>query len=825
MVSKKKLRDPHAERESRKYDNPIYSREFLTDFLKKRGAPATLETLISELDVTADDAREALRRRLIAMCRDGQLVCNRRGAYLPISEADLIPGRVQGHRDGFGFVIPDDGGEDLFLSARQMRQVFHGDRVLVRVDGVDDRGRREGVIVEVTEHNTHQVVGRLFREGGVAFVAPENTRHSQEILVADDDCLGSWHGQYVTVEIVRQPTLRTKPTGRVVEVLGDHMAPGMEIAVAIRSYDIPHIWPPAVDRQAAEISDVVGESDKNGRVDLRDLPLVTIDGEDARDFDDAVYCEARPRGGWRLVVAIADVAHYVRPGTPLDEEAVNRGNSVYFPDHVVPMLPEKLSNGLCSLNPEVDRLCMVCDMTISSQGRISGYSFYEGVMHSHARLTYNKVSQMLEHPDSDVGRELREQYSGVVPRLEALYGLYKTLRDARQERGAIDFETTETRIIFTTGRKIDEVVPIQRNDAHKLIEECMLCANVATARFLKHHKLPALYRVHEGPSKEKLAGLRQFLAELGLQLPGGDEPEPMDYQSLLSSIKERPDAHVIQTVMLRSLSQAVYSPEEKGHFGLGYASYAHFTSPIRRYPDLTVHRAIKSVIHAGGDTDKTVRRPKKRSAELARYPYDFARMVQLGEQCSMTERRADDATRDVMAWLKCEFLQQHVGESYAGVISAVTAFGFFVELQGVYTEGLVHISSLQGDYYHFDKVKHRLVGERSGTSFRLGEEVSVRVMRVDLEDRKIDLELLGAPKRRRDRDGGRKSGSSAAKRLAELAPRGDKGGKGAKRPAKAAGAGKPRKRKNKTGSKAPTGGAAPAGNESAKSGKARGKRR
>lgn len=837
MVSKKKLRDPHAERESQKYENPIYSREFLIEFLKKRGAPATLEHLVGELDITTEDAREALRRRLIAMCRDGQLVCNRRGAYLPISEADLIPGRVQGHRDGFGFVIPEDGSEDLFLSARQMRQVFHGDRVLVRVDGVDDRGRREGVIVEVTEHNTQQVVGRLFREGGVAFVAPENTRIAQEILVADEDCLGAWHGQYVTVEIVRQPTSRTKATGRVVEVLGDHMAPGMEIAVAIRSYDIPHVWPPAVERQAAAIPEEVGEGDKRGRVDLRDLPLVTIDGEDARDFDDAVYCETRPRGGWRLLVAIADVAHYVRPGTPLDEEAVNRGNSVYFPDHVVPMLPEKLSNGLCSLNPDVDRLCMVCDMNISAQGRISSYTFYEGIMHSHARLTYTKVSHMLEHPDSDMGQQLREQYQAVVPRLEALYGLYKTLRDARQERGAIDFETTETRIVFTSGRKIDEVVPIQRNDAHKLIEECMLCANVATARFLKHHKLPALYRVHEGPSDEKLAGLRQFLAELGLQLPGGDEPKPKDYQSLLSFIKDRPDAHVIQTVMLRSLSQAVYSPEEKGHFGLGYASYAHFTSPIRRYPDLTVHRAIKSVIHATGETDRTVRKPKKRSDELACYPYDFARMVQLGEQCSMTERRADDATRDVMAWLKCEFLKQHVGESYAGVISAVTAFGFFVELQGVYTEGLVHISSLQGDYYHFDKVKHRLVGERTGVGFRLGEEVSVRVVRVDLEDRKIDLELLGMPKRRKDRGGssGRKSGTSSAKRMAALSSYAGEGRQDGKRPSRSAKSDEGVKRgssSSKGAKRRGSAGAKPAGNSAAstakttkKPAKSRGKRR
>ncbi|WP_166269252.1 ribonuclease R [Marinobacter caseinilyticus] len=747
-----KIKDPHAKREAKNYDNPIQSREFILEHLRKRGAPATHETLCEELGQTSPEGVEALRRRLIAMCRDGQAICNRRGAYLPIDEADLVTGKVQGHRDGFGFLVPDDGGSDLFLSARQMRQVFHGDRVAARVDSVDDRGRREGVIVEVLEYRTQQTVGRLFRESGISFVVPENARINHEVLIPEEQCGTALHGQYVVVDIIRQPTVRAKPTGKIVEVLGDHMAPGMEIDVAIRSYDIPHSWPPAAGEQAAAIPLEVGEADKANRVDLTDLPLVTIDGEDARDFDDAIYCERRPRGGFRLVVAIADVSHYVRPGSPLDEEAVSRGTSVYFPDHVVPMLPEKLSNGLCSLNPGVDRLCVVADMTISSSGGISSYTFYQAVMHSHARLTYTKVSDMLERPDSDKGQSLRDQYTDVVPHLEVLYDAYKLFRKARTERGAIDFETTETRIIFDATRKIEEIVPVHRNDAHKIVEECMLCANVATARFLKKHKLPSLYRVHDGPSVERLTGLRLFLGELGLQLGGGDKPESADYQALLSSISDRPDANVIQTVMLRSLSQAVYSPEESGHFGLGFESYAHFTSPIRRYPDLIVHRGIKSVIHGSKRTD-TVVRPGKRDSELAKYPYDLARMVQLGEHCSMTERRADDATRDVMAWLKCEYLKEHVGEEYEGVIAAVVPFGFFVELSGVYVEGLVHVSTLSGDYFHHDAGKHRLIGERTAVSFRLGDEVRVKVIRVGLEDRKVDLELVSEPKRRQaDRD-------------------------------------------------------------------------
>ncbi|OZB13268.1 MAG: ribonuclease R, partial [Marinobacter sp. 34-60-7] len=708
MASRKRTPyDPHADREAKKYDNPIQSREFILAHLKERGAPATHETLCEELGQNSEEGIEALRRRLIAMCRDGQLICNRRGAYLPIEEADLVTGRVVGHKDGFGFLIPDDGGSDLFLTARQMRQVFHGDRVAARVDRVDDRGRREGVVVEVLEYRTEQIVGRFFKESGIAFVVPENARINHEILVPDDQAGKAVHGQYVVVKILRQPTVRTQPTGQVIEILGEHMAPGMEIDVAIRSYDIPHSWPPAVGEQAASIPAEVTEKDKQNRVDIRNLRLVTIDDESARDFDDAIFCEPRPRGGYRLVVAIADVSHYVRPGSPLDEEAIQRGNSVYFPDHVVPMLPEKLSNGLCSLNPDVDRLCMVADMTISAPGNISGYTFYQAVMRSHARLTYNKVSAMLEHPDTEQGYKLSSHYADLLPHLHNLYDLYKLLRRARTERGAIDFETTETKIVFDPERKIEEIVPVHRNDAHKIVEECMLCANVATARFLKKHQVPALYRVHNGPSEERLNNVRLFLGELGLQLGGGDKPTSGDYQALLGQIADRPDANVIQMVMLRSLSQAVYSPEEAGHFGLGFTSYTHFTSPIRRYPDLIVHRAIKSRIH-NPEVNKDVVKPKVVDPELAHYPYDYARMEQFGEHCSMTERRADDATRDVMAWLKCEFLSDHVGEEFDGVIAAVVPFGFFVELSDIYIEGLVHVSTLSGDYFHHDAAKHRL---------------------------------------------------------------------------------------------------------------------
>ncbi|MCP5206070.1 MAG: ribonuclease R [Hahellaceae bacterium] len=767
----KKTKDPFAKREAEKYDNPIHSRELILDWLKGRKAAATHSEMCYEFKYFDEDSIEALRRRLIAMSRDGQLVCNRKGAYLPAESVNLIKGRVQGHRDGFGFVIPDDASGDLFLSARQMQSVFHGDLVLVRVDDVDTRGRRIANIVEVLESNTTSVVGRFYQESGIAFVTPENSKITQDVLVAQGEWGQAEHGQYVVVEITRQPTMRTRPLGKVVEILGDHLAPGMEIEVAIRSHDIPFRWPEEVLEEVSHLSVDVTAADKSKRIDLRHLPFVTIDGEDARDFDDAVYCE-KTASGWKLFVAIADVSHYVKNESALDREARIRGNSVYFPGHVIPMLPEVLSNGLCSLNPLVDRLCMVCEMTISLQGELVDFCFYESVMHSQARLTYNKVGAILEHPDSEEGAALREQYASVTPHLENLYMLFKTLRRSRDQRGAIDFDTVETMIVFGEGRKIEEIVPVVRNDAHKLIEECMLCANVATARFLINHDLNSLFRIHEGPGEEKLENLRSFLSELGLELTGGDEPAPSDYQRLIKQINERPDFNVIQTVMLRSLSQAYYGPEQKGHFGLGYQAYTHFTSPIRRYPDLSIHRAIKSVIYSDKQT-REVKRPE--GLDLRRYdhPYDVGYMVQLGEHCSMTERRADDATRDVANWLKCEYLEQHVGEDFTGVISAVTSFGVFVELQGVYIEGLVHVSSLSNDYYHFDAVKHRLVGERTGQSYGLGDQVEVVVVKVDLEERRIDFELkslLGKARvdSRRGRSVAGKAGTSKRNLLKKL---------------------------------------------------------
>lgn len=714
--------DPHAEREAARYERPIPSREFIQKFLEEAGVPRDAEQIARGLGVTEEDDKLALSRRLDAMERDGQLVRNRRGGYGLIDKMDLIRGRIVGHPDGFGFLIRDDGGDDVFLSAREMRCALHGDRALVRLRGQDRRGRPEGAIVEVFERANHRVVGRYFSEAGVGFVVPDNKRIAQDVLIPAGEAGNATHGQIVVAKIIAQPDRRRQPLGHITEVLGEHMAPGMEVDIAIRSYELPCVWPDAVTEEIDTIVPEVTAADRRGRLDLRDTPLVTIDGEDARDFDDAVYCE-RHGQGWRLLVAIADVSHYVRPGAPLDKEAHNRGTSVYFPDRVIPMLPELLSNGLCSLNPRVDRLCMVCEMHFDARGVKKKHVFHNAVMNSHARLTYTEVAAALIDGDESA----RAKHKALLPHLENLYALYQLLRKQREQRGAIDFETSETRIIYGPSKKIERVVPLVRNEAHKLIEECMIAANISAAEYLQEQEVPALFRVHEKPSAEKMEDLRTFLAELGLQLPGGEVPRAKDFARLLGQIGRREDAHLIQTVLLRSLRLAVYGPENIGHFGLALESYTHFTSPIRRYPDLLVHRAIRSRIAMG---------------KAHKYPYDIAAMQALGEHCSMTERRADEATRDAVAWLKCEYMMDKVGEVYEGIISSVTGFGLFVELKDIYVEGLVHITSLPNDYYHFDAVGHRLRGERSGRVYRLGNPVRIKVMRVDLDERKIDFDLV-----------------------------------------------------------------------------------
>ena len=721
--------DPYAQREAEKYENPIPSRELILQLIEDIGKPLRRQQIARQFGLESADNLEALRRRLRAMERDGQLLFNRRQKYCLVNSQDLIAGRILGHADGFGFIKPDDGSADLFLSPREMKSLMHNDRAIVRVAGLDRKGRREGAVVEVLERNTSQVVGRLHKERGLYFVVPDNKKIPQDISIPKDEIGKAKKGQIVVAEIIQHPSNHRPAIGRIKEILGKHMAPGMEIEVALRSHDLPFQWPADVLEEIKPLTKEVPEQAKEGRVDIRDLPLVTIDGEDARDFDDAVYCK-RTAKGWKLLVAIADVSHYVHVNHALDNEAKNRSTSVYFPEQVIPMLPEVLSNGLCSLNPDVDRLCMVCELYINEEGRVIRSGFFNAVMRSHARLTYTTVAKILVSGD----QSLSKKHAPIVPQLEELYRLYKVMRISREERGAMDFDTQETQIVFAADRKIEKIVPTQRNDAHKLIEEFMITANMAAARFLIRKKMPHLLRVHEGPSVEKLLTLKSFLNELGLVLGGGDKPTPIDYMHLLNSVQGRADAHLIQTVLLRSMSQAVYSPDIKGHFGLALQAYAHFTSPIRRYPDLLVHRAIKHCLD---------------NKSVESFHYGMPDMVVLGEHCSANERRADEATREVVNWLKCEYMMDKIGEDFKGIITAVTGFGFFVELEKVFVEGLVHISNLPQDYFHFDAATHQLKGERTGVRFRLGDRVNVKVVRVDLDDKKIDFELLDDSKTKR----------------------------------------------------------------------------
>ena len=728
------LQDPNYAKELAKYDNPIPSRDFILQVIRKQNSPMSKEEIFKTLAIVNEEQQEAMRRRLRAMENDGQLVFTKRKCYALPEKLDLLKGMVIGHREGFGFLQVEGKKDDFFIPNVQMQKVMHGDYVLAQPNGFDRKGRPEIRIVRVLEANKKQIVGRFFLEQGIGYVVPDDSRITRDILIPDNARLGARMGQVVVVELHPRTAPFFQPIGKITEVLGDNMAKGMEVEIAIRKHDIPHVFPSAVEKQLKKWAEDVPEEAKRGRVDLRNLPLVTIDGEDARDFDDAVFCQKQGKG-WKLWVAIADVSYYVRPKSALDTEAYNRGNSVYFPNRVVPMLPEKLSNGLCSLNPQVDRLCMVCEITLSAKGKMTDYQFYEAVMNSHARLTYNKVAKILEKDTA-----LCERYASLVPHLQDLHDMYQALVKARRQRGAIEFETIESKFIFNALGRIERIEPVVRNDAHKIIEECMILANIASANFMAKHQEPALYRIHAVPGEEKLTAFRSFLAECGLSLSGGNKPTPTDYAQLLEQIKPRPDHELIQTMLLRSMSQAVYSADNIGHFGLALEEYAHFTSPIRRYPDLTLHRGIKYLLAKQKGS-------KRKTTDTGGYHYQLEEMDGFGAHCSSTERRADDATREVADWLKCEYMQDHVGEEFDGVISSVTGFGFFVRLNDLFIDGLVHISGLANDYYLFDMPKQRLIGENSGMIFRLGDAVKVRVEAVSLEQKQIDFSLISSERK------------------------------------------------------------------------------
>ncbi len=713
--------DPFRDREAERYTQPIASREYILEQLSKQAAPLTYSQLVALLQIESQEDRDALRKRLKAMVRDGQIIKNRRAGYVVASELSFIAGKVMGHADGYGFLVPDEGSKDLYLPFSEMRQLFHGDRALCRIVGEDAKGRLEGAIVDVLTRNTQKLVGKLKHKDNIYFVTPENPRISHDIILADKP---NRHqvGQWVEVVICEPPTKRRPPVGQVVETLGRHMDLQLATQLVVREYDLPEHWPESALNRAQRCQKKLDTEASDDRKDLRDKYFVTIDGEDAKDFDDAIYCESQNAGGWQLYVAIADVSHYVKHQDALDKEAFNRGNSVYFPHRVIPMLPETLSNGLCSLKPDENRLVLVCQMSVNAEGKVTRHRFYRALIRSHQRFTYTQVSAILEQQDD----ELKNQFADALPHLNALFSLYQQLYAGRQIRGAIDFDSTEAKVELDDNLQILNMGAVQRNQAHRLIEECMLAANVSAAKYLNKHKMPTLYRNHLGPSSEKLQDLKTFLKSLGLDLAGGNQPQPKHYSALISQVKTRPDRHLIETVLLRSLSQAVYEADNQSHFGLAYKEYTHFTSPIRRYPDLIVHRAICHLIDGG-------------SAE--NFVYDTERMESMGEHCSYTERRADEAGWALMDWIKCQFMLDKLGQEFDGCITGVTNFGLFVELTETYIQGLVHVTSLGQEYFEFDPIHHRLNGRRTGIHYQLGQTIRIKVAAVDIETKKIDFVL------------------------------------------------------------------------------------
>jgi len=699
------MSDPHKNRESDKYDNPIPSREYILEHVSQK--PYSFYDLVDALEVTSKQ-KKPLTHRLKAMVRDQQLSMDRDEMYMIFdAERDIKIGTINANPKGFGFVILDEGGNDLRLSAYQMKQAFHGDRVKARM--IDQRGDSE--IVEVLE-GLKSVVGRLHIGSSESWIVVDDKRICNNIII-NNVSGDNKNEQIVVVSITKRPTLKELAEGEIIQILGDYMDEGVETEAALYRNGIPVDFTAESLAETAQLPTEVTELDREGRIDITDMKLVTIDGEDSRDFDDAVYAESTDNG-WKLVVSIADVSHYVEEESALDADAIERGNSVYFPRRVIPMLPEEISNGLCSINPDVERLCMTCEMNISAKGDLIDYKFYSAVMFSHARLTYTKVGKILEDHD----QELIAKYSNVMDNLNALYDLYKALKEARIRRGVMDFDRIETQIVFDDNGKIEDIVATSRNDAHKLIEECMLMANQATAKFLARNDEDFLYRVHPKPTAEKVEVTRQFLTAVGLTLEGGDQPETVHFAKVLEDAKGRDDENIIKTVVLRTMKQAIYTPANEGHFGLAFEDYTHFTSPIRRYPDLLVHRAIKRVIA------KATRKPSKR-------------MVELGEELSVTERRANEATRDVEQWLKCEYMRDKVGNTFDGIISGIARFGIFIELTDIYTEGMISIRDMKDDFYSFDEIHHKLSGQRTGKTFQLGDKITIQVASVNLDDRQM----------------------------------------------------------------------------------------
>ncbi|MFK8012837.1 MAG: ribonuclease R [Marinicellaceae bacterium] len=716
-----KISDPHFSEQSNKYENPIPSRQALLAFLTSQDKILSVHKIADKIGVTNEMQLEGLRRRLNAMINDGSLFINRKKGYGVRDKTDLIKGIVQAHADGFGFLVSSELEQDSFILPREMRKVMDGDTVLANIQSGRRKNKEEAYIVEVLERAHKTLVGKFFNKNGQGIVEPDNTAIDDIIIPSGSEATAN-DGDFVTVLINEYPNRHRPAIGEVIAILGQKLNSRLAMELTMAAQKLPHEWPEDFDRVVSYIPSQVADEDLTEDVkDIRHLPLVTIDGEDARDFDDAVYAEKNDKG-WRLIVAIADVSKYVPPNSELDKEAFKRGTSVYFPGKVIPMLPLELSNGICSLNPHVDRMCMVCDMQINASGQIQSYNFYRGVMHSHARITYNQCWSYL-----DKGTKQDKWQNDVTTSLDTMNALYKAMSVEKAKRGAITFNSTDVHISINAEGQVSSITPYSRNDAHKLIEAFMIAANISAAKFVSKHKVPAAYRVHDTPPLQKISDLKSFLQSLGIKPNFSDPVAPKDFENIIQQIQGREDVNLIESVLLRSQSLAAYEAENGGHFGLALEYYAHFTSPIRRYPDLMIHRAIEYIVKKN--------KPKK-------YIYSPQKAVDMCIQCSHNERRAETASRDVDARLKCMFMEQFIGDEMEGIISGVTHFGVFVTLNNIMVDGLIHVTSLPNDYYRHESIQHKLVGERGGSVFQLADKIKIKVASVSIDQRKIDFDFV-----------------------------------------------------------------------------------
>ena len=707
------------DQKDRRKQSPDLSTEEILKLMREDDRPLLLREILRRLSLQKEQRQKA-RGLLRDLAEVGRVVRIRGNRYGLPSKMNLVVGRIKTHPDGYGFVVPEaEGQEDIFISPRNLKEAMHGDRVVARIESIRKKGK-EGSIIRILERKTRKVVGKFMRAKNYFYVIPEDDRILPEVFIPEGETKRARSNQIVVAEITRYPTERARPEGRITHILGYPDDPEIDPQIVTHKYDLPSRFTSPALEEAKSLPPAPSSYEYRNRVDLRGIPTLTIDGENARDFDDAVSVERERDGGVKLYVSISDVSHYVREGTSLDGEAYSRGTSVYFPDRAIPMFPVELSNEICCLHPKVDRLTLTAELRYDGNGERKGVRFYPSVIRSDERLTYTWVKKILVDGDPELG----ERFGPLLPSLDLMADLCQELRRRRTERGAIDFDLPEPEIILNLQGETEDVVRAERNLAHQIIEEFMIAANEAVAHFMEERGVPFIYRIHEPPKKEAIDEFRSFISHLGYRMRKESDHSPKEFQKVLSDVKERPEERVVNEILLRSMKWAKYSAKNSGHFGLASDGYTHFTSPIRRYPDLIVHRLLKKVL-------------SKEEMKVSE-----GVLAEMADHLSNRERVAMEAEREILDRYRVRFMKDKIGEEYEGIISGVAAFGFFVELKDIFVEGLVRMTSLHDDYYQYHEKKYCLVGERTHKTFRIGDEVRVRVDRVDVESRHIDFGLI-----------------------------------------------------------------------------------